>query len=416
MSWIPQPIDNSFTSDIIITEGFLYMTRVGIFSITVVFLIMVALTAGTVGYVAPGPIEVRDWYDLDAIRDNLGGSYLLTNDLDSTTAGYEELASETANQGKGWQPIGAFITNYGYRGFDGILDGQGYEIRDLFINRPDEDAVGLFCHVQREGVIKNIGMVNVTVIGRMRVGGLVGLNGDGNVSNSYATGSVSGSIDVGGLVGLNDGTVSNSYSTGSVTGDAGIGGLVGNGGPTVINSFWDIETSGQAASAGGTGKTTAEMQDMATFSGAAWEICVVPPGATNPTYTWNIVDGVTYPFLSWQPVSTPQNQQPIEITSVLGPLQPFNPAGPVVEITLKNVAVEPVISLTATLEVNRSFDFAFNVTPSNPLQPDGSTSETRTLIGGGFIGGNVSYPLTINATLQNGAQFVYIKLVQIVEP
>jgi len=392
------------------------MTRVGIFSITVVFLIMVALTAGTVGYVAPGPIEVRDWYDLDAIRDNLGGSYLLTNDLDSTTAGYEELASETANQGKGWQPIGAFITNYGYRGFDGILDGQGYEIRDLFINRPDEDAVGLFCHVQREGVIKNIGMVNVTVIGRMRVGGLVGLNGDGNVSNSYATGSVSGSIDVGGLVGLNDGTVSNSYSTGSVTGDAGIGGLVGNGGPTVINSFWDIETSGQAASAGGTGKTTAEMQDMATFSGAAWEICVVPPGATNPTYTWNIVDGVTYPFLSWQPVSTPQNQQPIEITSVLGPLQPFNPAGPVVEITLKNVAVEPVISLTATLEVNRSFDFAFNVTPSNPLQPDGSTSETRTLIGGGFIGGNVSYPLTINATLQNGAQFVYIKLVQIVEP
>jgi uncharacterized repeat protein (TIGR02543 family) len=40
---------------------------------------------------------IRTWYDLDAIRDNLGCSYLLMNDLDSATAGYEELASPTAN-------------------------------------------------------------------------------------------------------------------------------------------------------------------------------------------------------------------------------------------------------------------------------------------------------------------------------
>jgi hypothetical protein len=273
-------------------------------------------------------LEIWDWHDLDAVRNNLRGHHILMKDLDSTTAGYEELASPTANGGKGWQPIGAFITNYGYRGFDGILDGQGYEIRDLFINRPDEDAVGLFRHAQPEGVIKNIGMVNVTVIGRMRVGGLVGLKGDGNVSNSYATGSVSGSIDVGGLVGLNGsgnvsnsystgnvtgdahvgglvglnwGNVSNSYSTGSVTGDAHVGGLVGsNNGAIVSNSFWDTQTSGQATSDGGTGENTTQMMDIATFSDAAWNITAVALNETNLAYIWNIVDGLTYPFLSWQ--------------------------------------------------------------------------------------------------------------------
>jgi len=193
---------------------------------------------------------------------------------------------------------------------------------------------------------------------------------------------------------------------------------VGDNSGTVSNCFWDTETSGQATSAGGTRKTTAEMQDIATFSGAGWEICAVPPGATNPAYIWNIVENGTYPFLSWQPLSASQNQQPIEVMSVLGPLQPFNPGGPVVEITLKNVGVEPVISLTATLELDTPFgpfDFIFNVTPSNPLQPNKSTSDILTLIGGGFAD-NVSYPLKIHATLQNGAKFVYTKLVQIVEP
>jgi hypothetical protein len=115
------------------------------------------------------------------------------------------------------------------------------------------------------------------------------------------------------------------------------------------------------------------------------------------------------------PVSASQNQEPIEIVSVLGPVGPVNPGGPGVEITLKNVGAEPVISLAATLELGTSFDFAFNVSPSNPLHPNGIASDTRCLIGGS-IGGNVSYPLKIHATLENGAKFVYTKLVQIAEP
>jgi len=320
--------------------------------------------------------EIRDWYDLDAIKDDLSGHCVLMNDLDSTTAGYEELASETANQGRGWEPIGTSDDQ-----FTGSFNGQGYEIKDLFINRPDEIHVGLFGEVGQEGVTKDVGVVNVTVIGDCYVGGLVGhsdgtvsnsystgsvtgeehvgglvghnggivnnsysngsVNGDsrvgglvgwnqatlsnsysscsvtgnssvgglvgdnwyyeGTVSNSYSTGSVTGSTHVGGLVGVNYyGSVTHSYSTGSVTGSSQVGGLVGYNTDTVSNSFWDIETSGQAISDGGTGNTTAEMQDIATFSGAAWDICAVALGQTNPTRTWNIVDEQTYPFLSWQ--------------------------------------------------------------------------------------------------------------------
>jgi hypothetical protein len=100
-------------------------------------------------------------------------------------------------------------------------------------------------------------------------------------------------------------TVSNSYSTGNVTGQNAVGGLVGyNHDGTVTDSFWDTETSGQATSDGGTGKTTAEMQDITTFSGATWDIVgVANPDARNLAYIWNIVDAMTYPFLSWQPVS-----------------------------------------------------------------------------------------------------------------
>jgi hypothetical protein len=114
---------------------------------------------------------------------------------------------------------------------------------------------------------------------------------------------VTGYDDVGGLVGRNEGTVSDSYSTGSVTGYDDVGGLVGWNDGTVNDSFWDTQASGQGSSAGGTGKTTAQMMDIDTFSGVGWNIiAVVDSSARNTDYIWNIVDDATYPFLSWQPV------------------------------------------------------------------------------------------------------------------
>jgi hypothetical protein len=151
-----------------------------------------------------------------------------------------------------------------------------------------------------EGMVTNSYSLG-SVTGGSRIGGLVGTNSNGTVSNSYSSGSVTGGGAVGGVVGKNDfGTVRNSYSTGSVTGQWPVGGLVGENSGTVSNSFWDIETSGQATSDGGTGKTTAEMKNIATFTGAGWNMIAVTPGERNTAYTWNTVDGQTYPFLSWQ--------------------------------------------------------------------------------------------------------------------
>jgi hypothetical protein len=153
-----------------------------------IFLTTVALIVAMAGCTPPPLIEIRDWYDLHAIRNDLGGDYILMNDLDSTTAGYTELASGTANGGKGWEPIGA-PDETSDEHFTGSFNGQGYEIRDLFINRPDENYVGIFTHISwiryidNVGVVENVGVVNADVTGSAQVGSLVGHN-EGLVNNS----------------------------------------------------------------------------------------------------------------------------------------------------------------------------------------------------------------------------------------
>ena len=274
--------------------------------IVIIFLSAVAVYVGIVIYVNSSPPyerEVRDWYDLQAVRYHLDEDFILMNDLDSTTAGYTGLASPTANRGKGWQPIGTALEP-----FAGNFDGQGYEISDLFIDRPDEWDwnIGLFGYVYIKGTIKNVGVVNASIVGWWCVGGLVG-NNWGTVSNSYSTGSVTGLKYAGGLVGCNSfGTVTKSYSTSNVTGTHHSGGLVGllYGGTVNNDAFWDTETSGMEVSYGGIGKNTTEMQDITTFSSAGWDIIAVAnPSTRNPSYIWNIVDDETYPFLSRKPVS-----------------------------------------------------------------------------------------------------------------
>ena len=124
------------------------------------------------------------------------------------------------------------------------------------------------------------------------VGGLVGEN-SGGIIDCYSTGEVNGSDVVGGLVGYNSGGISNCYSTGVVSGSYSVGGLVGeksNGisncdstGVSILCSFWDIQTSGQTTSAGGEGKTTAEMRNINTFLNASWDFVNIwqMPGDNN---------------------------------------------------------------------------------------------------------------------------------------
>jgi hypothetical protein len=120
-----------------------------------------------------------------------------------------------------------------------------------------------------------------------------------NVEDSYSSANVSSTADgAGGCVGVVDTAAINAiYSKGTVTGGAGTGGLIsGNTSTTVADSFWDTEASGNASSpGGGTGKTTAQMKTLSTYTDAGWDIT---EGA-NPDYTWGIDPEINdgYPFL-----------------------------------------------------------------------------------------------------------------------
>ena len=203
------------------------ITMNGTYNITANF----SLFAGGNG-TAEDPYQIADWWHLHNVRNYLSSHFILTNGLDSDSAGYAELAGVTADTGKGWQPIGSTAAN---STFVGSFDGQGHQICDLFIDRSDESDVGLFGLVGAAAVIENVG-VNGNVTGYDDAGALVGKN-EGTVSSSYSSGHVIGNDYVGGLMGKNEGTTSNSSSTSSVTGDTRVGGLVGQNSNTVSGSY-----------------------------------------------------------------------------------------------------------------------------------------------------------------------------------
>jgi len=136
------------------------------------------------------PYVITTVEQLQEMKDNLTAYYELGNDIDaSATSGW--------NDGAGFEPIGTENAP-----FTGSLDGQGYKIENLFINRAT-NYIGLFGYVGSGGVVKNVGLENVNVTGSVVVGGLVGHNWGGTVSNCYSTGFVSGNNYVAVLVGYN---------------------------------------------------------------------------------------------------------------------------------------------------------------------------------------------------------------------
>ncbi|MFD0589358.1 S-layer homology domain-containing protein [Paenibacillus sp. GCM10027627] len=283
---------------------------------------------------ASQPFRIARAEQLDAVRAYLGPNlyFQLTADID--LSGYQE--------GGGWEPI--MSVAIGLKPFQGHIDGNGYKITGLTINRPDSNAVGLFGAVA-DGSITNMRLENVNISGASYVGGLaggklsgtisdsyvtgnvrgslqntgglVGINMDGTISDSYVTGAVTGDQNVGGLAGNNMGTISNSYSAGSVTGKYGVGGLVSNNMGMISNSyatgavtgiekigglvgvnegtirsgFYDTETTGQSDTDKGVGKTTAEMKTQSTYNDSGWEYDEV----------WGMDPSINngYPFLRW---------------------------------------------------------------------------------------------------------------------
>ncbi|PKI79784.1 hypothetical protein CP960_12710, partial [Malaciobacter halophilus] len=184
------------------------------------------------------PYEITNWTQLQNINNGniLTQNYYfsLLNDLGSTTNDYANLASNTANGGAGWNPIGD-----SGNAFTGNLNGLGHKVNDLTINRGNEDYIGLFGELNG-GSIQNLGVTRALIVGNERVGGLVGTSSSSSsITNSYVTGSVSGVRQVGGLIGNNNSsTVENSYSTATVngTGDY-LGGLIGYNAGAISNSY-----------------------------------------------------------------------------------------------------------------------------------------------------------------------------------
>ena len=210
--------------------------------------------------------------------------YELTADLDFDENGDGEITSADSaywNGGSGWEPIGD-DTSANAR-YNTEFEGNGFTIANLFFSRGTTGDTGLFGAIGTSANVRNLGLTNVSttgqdftgalvgsnygtvtrtsatgaVNGRGSVGGLVGANlssgridlsraqvtvagtGEGTgglvgratgfIAGSYATGSVSGGNQVGGLAGrISRGTISNSYATGSVSGGNQVGGLVGN--------------------------------------------------------------------------------------------------------------------------------------------------------------------------------------------
>jgi hypothetical protein len=155
------------------------------------------------------PYQVSNFYHLNNVRNNLSAYYILTTDLGPETPGFSELASNTANDGSGWEPIGFGTDNR----FVGFFDGDGKTITGLYIDRPLTDNVGLFGHVGVSisavpTIIENICLIDVDITGNRGTGALVGRvtgNQSTLIQNACVVfGSVSGTGATGGLVGSNN--------------------------------------------------------------------------------------------------------------------------------------------------------------------------------------------------------------------
>ncbi|MCF7792651.1 MAG: T9SS type A sorting domain-containing protein [Candidatus Cloacimonetes bacterium] len=198
-----------------------------------------------------GQTEIDTWQKLSDVRSTLTGDYVLTGNLSKSTSDYYTVlfpgktykntwatgtyyvndlvlhdgiyyyaTVETSNEpphedwaeAEGWNPIGGGGTA---DKFTGTIDGDGsnnYTISDIYINHPDTPNVGLFGHIGRGAVIKNLGLETVDVKGARGTGSLVGrVTGDETtfIEYCYANGgTVVGDGATGGLVGSN-----NSHST-----------------------------------------------------------------------------------------------------------------------------------------------------------------------------------------------------------
>ena len=128
--------------------------------------------------------------------------------------------------GKDWTPIGTDYDN----SYKGTFDGGGHTITGLTFTTNDEYA-GLFGWLNRAGTVKNVVMEGVQITSNQiyggSIGGVVGFSW-GTIENCSVSGSVSGTVYVGGVVGAQiGGSITGCSSSATVKGTVDVGGVAG---------------------------------------------------------------------------------------------------------------------------------------------------------------------------------------------
>ena len=140
--------------------------------------------------------------------------------------------------GKDWTPIG---TDYD-KSYKGTFDGGGHTITGLTFTRNDKYA-GLFGWLNKAGTVKNVVMEGVQITSNQIYGGSIGGVAGyswGTIENCSVSGSVSGTVYVGGVVGAQiDGSITGCSSSATVKGMVDVGGVAGqtNGGATLTACY-----------------------------------------------------------------------------------------------------------------------------------------------------------------------------------
>ena len=127
--------------------------------------------------------------------------------------------------GKDWTPIGTSFKN----SYTGTFDGGGHTITGLTVTTNDKYA-GLFGYIGNAGTVKNVVMEGVLITsnnGSSQTGGVAGFS-RGTIENCSVSGSVSGTVYVGGVVGAQwGGSITGCSSSATVKGTLNVGGVAG---------------------------------------------------------------------------------------------------------------------------------------------------------------------------------------------
>jgi len=179
------------------------------------------------------PYIITSAAELAAMQLNREAHYRLGNDIDLS-------ASVVWNHGLGWNPIGNSASGQQFRG---SLDGAGFEIRNLVINRPNAGFLGLIGDMAN-AEIRNVRLIEAQIASRSNSGLLVGrTDRDSRLENCSVSGEILGTgSTIGGLAGILVGGTSTEplrhlTATADVWGDGTIGGLAGNS-SAILEQVW----------------------------------------------------------------------------------------------------------------------------------------------------------------------------------